>query len=139
MRRVAVAAVGATLLIAPVVPAVAQPSSSATARATSVTKKVVTRTYVGSAVQADRWGEVQVTIRVRITTVGKKKTRRITAVTATYPAHTPRSQRINDQAIPVLRQEALAAQNANIDMVSGATDTSIAFIDSLQSAIVRSR
>jgi len=42
---------------------------------------------------------------------------------------------INSQADPVLAQEAIQAQNANVDVVSGATDSSQAFVQSLQSAL----
>ena len=118
----------------------------AAARAATAAKKkvaVVTRNFVGPAVQADRWGTVQVTIVVRktTTTVGKKKTvaRRITGVSATYPTHTDRSIVINQRAIPILRSEVLSAQSTGINFVSGATDTSGAFIQSLQSAIVSAR
>ena len=46
-----------------------------------------------------------------------------------------RSAQINSQAIPRLNQEALQAQSANIQAVSGATYTSDAYVQSLQSAI----
>ena len=42
---------------------------------------------------------------------------------------------ISNYAAPILRQEAVAAQSAQIDMVSGATYTSMAYQQSLQSAI----
>ncbi|MDE2025278.1 MAG: FMN-binding protein [Patescibacteria group bacterium] len=42
---------------------------------------------------------------------------------------------INQQADPMLAQEAISAQGANVDIVSGATDSSQAFIQSLQSAL----
>jgi uncharacterized protein with FMN-binding domain len=42
---------------------------------------------------------------------------------------------INSEAVPVLVQEALAAQGVNFDVVSGATYTSDAFAQSLQSAL----
>ena len=42
---------------------------------------------------------------------------------------------INNRAVPILNREAVAAQSADIDMVSGATVTSRAYIQSLQSAI----
>jgi uncharacterized protein with FMN-binding domain len=45
------------------------------------------------------------------------------------------SQAIDEQAVPVLEQEALSAQGVNIDVVSGATYTSDAFAQSLQSAL----
>jgi uncharacterized protein with FMN-binding domain len=42
---------------------------------------------------------------------------------------------INSQADPVLAREAIQAQGANVDIVSGATDSSQAFVQSLQSAL----
>ena len=41
------------------------------------------------------------------------------------------------QALPLLRQAALQAQSANVDMVSGATYTSEAFVESLQAALLQ--
>jgi len=84
----------------------------------------------------------KVTIVVRktttITETKKKVTRRMTAVTVpTYPNHTDRSVFINQNALPILKAEALRAQSANINMVSGATDSSNGFEQSLQSAIVK--
>ena len=46
---------------------------------------------------------------------------------------------INAAATPVLRQEALQAQSATIDTVSGATYTSTGYVQSLQSAIDQAR
>jgi uncharacterized protein with FMN-binding domain len=46
-----------------------------------------------------------------------------------------RSQTINSYAVPILEQETVAAQGVNIDVVSGATFTSNAFAQSLQSAL----
>lgn len=47
----------------------------------------------------------------------------------------PESVRINEEALPILQQEALGAQSAQIDTVSGATYTSEGYRTSLQSAI----
>ena len=114
---------------------------SSTATAATPSKKVVIQKFTGTSVEADRWGPVQVKITIRKTTTvnaaGKKSvTRKMTALTATYPTSNPRSQRINDQAFPILKQEALAAQSASINAVSGATDLSYAFAESLNAAIV---
>jgi uncharacterized protein with FMN-binding domain len=49
-----------------------------------------------------------------------------------------RSQMINSYAVPILEQEAVAAQGVNINVVSGATFTSDAFAQSLQSALSKS-
>lgn len=86
-----------------------------------------TETYTGESVDT-RWGPVQVQISV---TDGK-----ITAAKAlVYPENNHRDQEINAQAVPVLQQETVASQNADIDMVSGATVTSNGYIESLQSAL----
>lgn len=52
-----------------------------------------------------------------------------------YPHDRMTSMHINSQAMPYLKQEAIQAQSANVDGVSGATDTSQAFIQSLTSAL----
>jgi uncharacterized protein with FMN-binding domain len=83
--------------------------------------------FDGSVAQT-RWGPVQVRI-----TVGNG---RITEVTALQvPDGNFRDQQINTFAVPLLRQEALQTQNAEIDTVSGATVTSDGYRESLQAAI----
>jgi uncharacterized protein with FMN-binding domain len=52
-----------------------------------------------------------------------------------YPHDQRNSLNINSQAIPYLQSEAIAVQSANVDIISGATETSLAFIQSLQSAL----
>ncbi len=56
-----------------------------------------------------------------------------------YPNDRRTSVEINTQAMPYLKQEAIQAQNANIDIVSGATQTSRAFRESLQSALDKAK
>jgi uncharacterized protein with FMN-binding domain len=51
------------------------------------------------------------------------------------PNDRSRSIAINNHADPILAQEAIAAQSAQVDVVSGATDSSQAFIISMQSAL----
>jgi uncharacterized protein with FMN-binding domain len=142
MRRALTTFLTAGVLAVPVANGAAAVRSST---ATKPKKKVVviTRKFVGDLAQADRWGNVQVTIFVKktTTTIGKKKTvkRHMTGLSATYPDHTDRSIMINQQAIPILRSEALQAQSTRINMVSGATDTSYAFASSLQGAIIKAR
>ena len=76
----------------------------------------------------NQYGDVQ----VQVTTSGG----RITKVTALrLPSGDGRSQEISSFAGPQLAQQALAAQSANIDGVSGATYTSESYRSSLQSAI----
>ncbi len=117
--------------------ALALPAADAAAAGfgTSAGKKVMTRKLVGASEQADRWGSVQVTVTVRLTTVGKRTTRKYVDLGGSYSYHTGRSQFIMSQALPILRQEFLQGQSPNVQMVSGATYTSQAFVQSLQSAL----
>lgn len=102
-------------------------SSGESSGSSGSTKTAGTRTVTGDTVQT-RWGPVKVRITMRNGT--------ITDVTAvTYPSDNPRDQEINSYALPQLRREALAAQNAQIDSVSGATYTSDGYKQSLQSAL----
>jgi uncharacterized protein with FMN-binding domain len=56
-----------------------------------------------------------------------------------FPNDRRTSQRINSQAVPMLQSEAIQAQTAQVDIISGATLTSQAFIESLQSALDNAR
>ncbi len=56
-----------------------------------------------------------------------------------YPHTHSNSQFINSQAMPLLTQEAIQAQIANVSGVSGATFTSEAFIQSLSSALAQAK
>ncbi|MCX5336701.1 FMN-binding protein [Streptomyces sp. NBC_00140] len=100
------------------------PSSSSSGPSGSATG---TRTLTGDSVQT-RYGPVQVRATL--------KNGKLTDVTAvTYPQENPRDQQINSYAIPQLTREALTAQSADIDTVSGATYTSDGYRQSLQSAL----
>jgi uncharacterized protein with FMN-binding domain len=144
MRRATAAVLGAAALALPSVNAWA----AATAEKATTKTKVVTATksFTGAAVQAGRWGDLEVTIVVRktaTTNLTTKKTtvkRKITAVKVpVYPNHTDRSIFINQQALPILIQETIQAQSSAVNMVSGASDTSDGFQQSLQSAILKAR
>lgn len=52
-----------------------------------------------------------------------------------YPNDRRTSEEINQQAMPLLEQEVIRAQSAKIDGVTGATQTSDAFIKSLDAAL----
>jgi uncharacterized protein with FMN-binding domain len=126
--------------------ALALPTAEAATAAAKPPKKKVVVTYqkfTGPTAQADRWGDLVVTISVRTTTTirGTKKSvskRMVEIYIPTYPDHTSRSIYISQRALPTLKAEALIAQDASIDVVSGATYTSDAFMQSLQAAIVQS-
>ena len=97
------------------------------ATSTTTTTSSGGTTYQGSVADT-RWGPVQVSI-----TVADGK---ITSVSVpTYPNGNGRDREINAYALPVLKQETLSAQNANIDSISGATVTSDGYKESLQAAL----
>lgn len=84
-------------------------------------------TFTGKQVST-RWGTVQVQITV--------ENGRITAATALqYPQDNRHDQEINAYALPILEQQAVAANSAQLDGVSGATVTTNGYVESLQSAI----
>lgn len=65
---------------------------------------------------------------------------KITAVNVLkYPSDNDHSQQINDQALPVYKKEAVEAQSADIQQVSGATVTYEGFTQSLQNAITQAK
>ena len=86
-----------------------------------------TKTITGEAADT-RYGPVQ----LKVTFSGKKITN-IDVVQ--YPTESGRDMEINSYALPILNQEAMSAQSAQIDAVSGATFTSDGYAQSLQSAI----
>ncbi|HVC35994.1 MAG TPA: FMN-binding protein [Candidatus Dormibacteraeota bacterium] len=84
-------------------------------------------TYTGSVTNA-YYGNVQVQVNI--------SSAKITAVQfLQYPNDNPTSSGINQQAIPYLQQETLQAQSGQVNVITGATFTSQAFIQSLQSAL----
>lgn len=103
---------------APAATATTTPVKTSSAGSKSVTSEVVSTQY----------GPVQ--LRVTIS-AGK-----ITDIQALQlPSNDPKSQEIGSYAAPLLRQSALSAQSANIDVVSGATYTSNGYMTALQSAL----
>ena len=75
-------------------------------------------------------------ISVRVTLTGGELT---SVETVELSGDGARTQAINARAEPILREEALKAGSAKIDVVSGATYTSESYKQSLQAAIDRAR
>ena len=105
--------------------------STTTQARTSTTPTTTTRPATRSAVGEDvafQYGDIQ----VKVTETGH----RITGVTLSRLSEPdPRSQSIDAVALPQLAQQAVSAQSAKIDGVSGASYTSQAYAQSLQSAL----
>lgn len=88
-------------------------------------------TYVGNSVDA-YYGNVQVKA---VISNGKLSD----IVFLDYPRDRGHSIQINNYALPILKQEAIQSQSANVNTVSGATDSSGAFMDSLASALAQAK
>lgn len=84
-------------------------------------------TYTGPVTDA-YYGNVQVRVTVKNGKIADVQFLQ-------YPNDRETSIYINSQAMPYLKQEAIQAQSANINIVSGATATSEAFIQSLRGAL----
>lgn len=113
-------------------PTPAPPPVSATPTAQTPAKAVYKDgTYTGSVADAF-YGLVQVKATIangRITDV----------VFLSYPSDRATSVSINSQATPYLTQEAIQAQTANVNIISGATETSLAFKQSLSFALASAK
>ncbi len=105
-------------------------STGATTSSATAATPVTDGTFTGDDVNT-RFGSVQVEITV---TAGE-----ITDVTALQLTdHDRKSISISNRAAPILRSEVLDAQSAKVSNISGATYTSDAYLQSLQSAIDQS-
>jgi uncharacterized protein with FMN-binding domain len=109
------------------------PAATATAGATSSSSKSssgsssASGTATGDAVDT-QYGPAQVKVTV--------KNGKIVSVAAVeLQSRDPHSQQISSSAAPVLQQEILSKQSADVDAVSGATFTSASYTQSVQSAL----
>ncbi len=84
-------------------------------------------TYTGGVADA-QWGYVQVQVVIR-------NSRMADITFLQYPNDRNRSVEINNYADPQLIQEAIQAQSAQVDIITGATDSSEAFMQSLSDAL----
>jgi uncharacterized protein with FMN-binding domain len=117
-------------------PTATAPSPTVTAARTPTPDSAITTTTNGAyrdgsytGIQADaHWGTVQVQAVIANGQIGDVQF-------TDYPNHRSRSVEINRRAMPILMREAIQSQQADVDIVSGATDTSEAFIQSLDSAL----
>ena len=88
---------------------------------------MATRTITGDAVQ-ERYGTVQVELTVKGKTITNVQV---------LQAPGGSNQQFADYAVPVLTQEVLQAQSANVNVVSGASFISGGFLQSVASAIAK--
>lgn len=103
------------------------PSTSSADTTTGTTSDATASTIVTGDAVATRFGTVQVEVTVA--------NGQLVDVAALELPSGGRDSQISAYAEPILRSEALRAGTANIDTVSGATYTSMGYIQSLQSAL----
>ena len=149
LRKTVAAAICVAALALPVANALAVGRG---ARGTA--KKVVTMVTVrGPAITArggggygGSWGKLQLQLVVQKTETTSASGKvavsiEITSVSwPTYPDHTPKSKYINAQALPILQQETFRLQANAATMlanVTGASNTTTAWLASLQGALTR--
>lgn len=102
-------------------------SGTGSGSGSSGSSTTVSGTATGDAVDT-RYGSAQVRVTV--------KNGKIVAVDPLLlQSNDPHSQQISSSAAPILQQEVLAKQTADVDAVSGATFTSASYTQSVQSAL----
>ncbi len=100
---------------------------SGTGAGDQASQKYTDGTYTGNVEDAF-YGNVQVQAVI-------KDGKIVDVIFLQHPSERDRSVLVNAYAMPLLKAQAVAAQNANVDGVSGASATSGAFVQSLQSAL----
>ncbi|MGV0168173.1 FMN-binding protein [Furfurilactobacillus sp. WILCCON 0119] len=83
--------------------------------------------YTGQAT-ATKWGAVQVQATIKN---GKLTTVKVLS----YPNDNDHDKQVNARALPIYKSEAVKKQSANIQLVSGASETYKGFTGSLQDAL----
>jgi len=105
----------------------ANPDAAPLAQLAAGVSHLTDGSFTGPAVDA-YFGLVQVQANI-------KGGRIVSIDTLQYPDHRRTSRAINDEALPILEQEVVSAQNTRVSAVSGATLTSRAYLRSLGDAL----
>jgi uncharacterized protein with FMN-binding domain len=82
-----------------------------------------------------RWGPLQVDLKIS-KVPGSAKFKILAVTWPIWPQHTAKSVFINDKALPLLQMQVLQLQSAKIETISGATNVSDSFIQSLHGALL---
>jgi len=101
-------------------------SSGSSSSTSGTTASGVSGTFTGETA-SNQYGDITVTVTLENGV--------ITEVEADASVYDHHSQRYVQTAIPILRDEVLAADSADVNLVSGATFTSESYLTSLQSAL----
>jgi uncharacterized protein with FMN-binding domain len=115
-----------TPTIAPTIAPTTVPTQSAPVLETN--GSYVDGVYSGDAIRTDRWGYTEVRAVIEDGML-------VNVEIVNYPTGKRRSAQISQSAFPALISEAISNQSADVDIVTRATDTSVAFIRSLDTAL----
>jgi uncharacterized protein with FMN-binding domain len=132
-----IAGTAGVLAFHPHTPAVQTATASTSSKSSSATtassgsgsngKRGVSATATGDSV-ATQYGNAQVRVTVKNGKIVKVEALEL-------QGNDPRSLQISSSAEPILQQEVLTRQTADVDAVSGATFTSASYTQSVQSAL----
>lgn len=145
LRRKTTATLAAAWMLA-LPPFSAWAAAAGSAQTAKPKKKTVTTTVTatGPSVPCKRWGPLQVRIKVAktVTTIGSKRTVKVKILAIDFPIvsdATFKTRYINQQALPLLVEETLEIQTPNVEVISGATDTTISYKQSLTAALLQAK
>jgi uncharacterized protein with FMN-binding domain len=138
-KRVLAVIACSLVLSLPTVNAWATAWHKATRQRATVTK-IVKGPTVECPVVSDRykrgkWGPLQVDLKIS-KVPGSAKFKILAVTWPIWPQHTAKSVFINDKALPLLQMQVLQLQSAKIETISGATNVSDSFIQSLHGALL---
>jgi uncharacterized protein with FMN-binding domain len=107
-------------------------TSTAPTPTTTTSQPVTARTEVGASINYT-YGTLAVSVTGSASHISN------VSIASISDGGDSRSQSIDEYAIPILEAQAVSAQSANIQGVSGASYTSSGFEQSLQSALIKLR
>jgi uncharacterized protein with FMN-binding domain len=140
-KRVLVVSSCCLALAVPTVDAWATVRHKATKQRAAMFTKVIKGTTVpcpltpGNHTATGKWGPLEVDLKIS-KVPGSKKFKILAVTWPIWPQHTARSVFINEKALPLLQQQVLQLQSAKVETISGATQVSDSFIQSLQAALI---
>jgi uncharacterized protein with FMN-binding domain len=110
-------------------------------------KKVTVGWFTGTRAPCgpkNKWGDLQIKIKVQktVTTIGARRKVAIKILDAQFPvqsSYTFKTVYITRQALPILKEDLLELQTANVENISGATDTVVSFKQTLQAALLQAK
>jgi uncharacterized protein with FMN-binding domain len=130
------------LTVAACVLVLAVPSANAWAALHQRTSKLVTKKIVGPTIQCPpqkhnygKWGPLQIAIKIQ-KVPGSKRFKILDVTWPVWPQHTAKSIYINQKALPLLRMEVLQLQSSKVESISGATNVTDSFVQSLDAALL---